>query len=198
MTWGLRCTRLIQHPIIPGMICECSFFLSCRMGIILSGGVILRFIVVGDTHGQIQPVLEELKNMPADGLFFTGDHYLDGLKIARELALDFYGVTGNCDRGVTGPHELTLEFLNNRIYLCHGHLYGVKNTLQNLYYRSLEVGAGAVVFGHTHSPFCEQIDGIWFINPGSPTRPRFNSPKTYILLELEDLSIKAGIIEINN
>ena len=27
--------------------------------------------------------------------------------------------------------------------------------------------AQAVLFGHTHSPLCEMIDGMWVLNPGS-------------------------------
>lgn len=41
----------------------------------------------------------------------------------------------------------------------------------------------AVVYGHTHVPQVEQYEGVWILNPGSPTERR--SAPTHSMLELE-------------
>lgn len=71
--------------------------------------------------------------------------------------------------------------------MTHGHRLGVKRGLQSLYYRTQEVGAQAAIFGHTHTPFCQDIDGTWLINPGSPTHPRgLSFQGTYVIITVEN------------
>jgi putative phosphoesterase len=41
----------------------------------------------------------------------------------------------------------------------------------------------AVVYGHTHVPQAERFDGVWILNPGSPTERR--SAASHSMLELE-------------
>ena len=42
-----------------------------------------------------------------------------------------------------------------------------KERLQQLIDTAKEQKVDAALFGHTHRPYCEKIDGIWFLNPGS-------------------------------
>ncbi len=49
----------------------------------------------------------------------------------------------------------------------------------------LERGAGAldcIVFGHSHIPFCAPLEGVWMINPGSPTDRRREPHASFVLL----------------
>jgi uncharacterized protein len=41
----------------------------------------------------------------------------------------------------------------------------------------------AVLYGHTHVPQAERFDGVWILNPGSPTERR--SAPSHSMLELE-------------
>lgn len=144
----------------------------------------MKIAVTGDTHGQIEEVRNSISLHQVEKLFFTGDFYVDGVKLARELKLDYYVVLGNCDAFGKGEEEKIIQLGDIRFFLTHGHRYGVKHRgLQSLYYRCQELEAQAVIYGHTHVANCEQIDDIWFINPGSPTYPR-NKIKTWVLLEL--------------
>jgi predicted phosphodiesterase len=43
-------------------------------------------------------------------------------------------------------------------------------------------GCGAVVYGHTHVPQVERFEGVWILNPGSPTERR-RAP-THTMLEV--------------
>ena len=55
--------------------------------------------------------------------------------------------------------------------------------MNHIYYHGLEIGAQVVVFGHTHIPSCELQEGIWLLNPGSPSLPRIGSQGSFIVLE---------------
>jgi predicted phosphodiesterase len=45
--------------------------------------------------------------------------------------------------------------------------------------------AAVVVFGHTHRPFSEVIDGVQFLNPGYAGRNRFGMERTLAILHCE-------------
>jgi len=156
----------------------------------------LLIAVTGDTHGRIQSIIKELKKKKPDYLLYTGDYYTDGIKIAQHLKIEFAGVKGNCDVGRKGDKEKNVKLCGYRFYLVHGHQHGVKNSINNIYYRGKEVGADVVLFGHTHVPFCEFYDGMWIINPGSPTLPRSESAGSYALIQLEEDSLLPEIIKI--
>jgi len=45
-------------------------------------------------------------------------------------------------------------------------------------------GCGAVVYGHTHLPQVERLDGVWILNRGSPTDRRRAPARTMLVLEV--------------
>lgn len=149
--------------------------------------------VVGDTHGHIKEIQAALEGLKLDGMLFTGDFLSDGRRLGKRLSLPFYGVAGNCDRGSEDIQERLLDVEGHRIFIVHGHQYGVKHGLLKLCYRAAELEAEAVLFGHTHMPMAEEIDGIWLVNPGSPSNPRGGSLPSYALLEIEEGAIRAFI-----
>jgi putative phosphoesterase len=51
-------------------------------------------------------------------------------------------------------------------------------------------GCDAVVYGHTHVPQVERHEGVWILNPGSPTERR-SAPRHSML----ELRIDAGAVE---
>jgi len=156
----------------------------------------VRIAVIGDTHGRITGISRALAKNPPDYLIHTGDYYADALKIAQTLNLPFYAVRGNCDARGDEPAELLVELSGWRIYIVHGHQYGVKRTINNIYYRGLEVEANIVIFGHTHVPLCEKVGDLWLINPGSISRPRLTKLGRYVCLGIEEHSINPEICKI--
>lgn len=148
---------------------------------------------VADTHGQTEAIIACLAPIKPDHLLFAGDFYRDGRTIASLLKLEATIVTGNCDLSFGHRQEQVVNLQNHRFLLIHGHQYGVKNNLNRLYYYARELQVEAVVFGHTHQPFCERVGDIWMINPGSPSRPRFLSQASYALIEVNQEKIKPTI-----
>jgi len=45
-------------------------------------------------------------------------------------------------------------------------------------------GCDAIVYGHTHMPQVELWDGVWILNPGSPTERRRAPARTMLLVEV--------------
>ena len=48
----------------------------------------------------------------------------------------------------------------------------MKYGLNNIYYKTREVGADVGLFGHTHQELIIRENGILLMNPGSPSLPR--------------------------
>jgi uncharacterized protein len=144
----------------------------------------MKILIVSDSHGQTEN-LEILKNRHqhevqamvhcGDSELSQGDSTLDG----------FRTVKGNCDFLGTFPEELTFSQGGFTFYVVHGHKHNVKMTLMNLMYRSEEMSANIICFGHSHLAGTEMIEGKLFINPGSIHLPRGRKEKTYAILEIE-------------
>ncbi len=145
----------------------------------------MRVAIVGDTHAKIDKIKRELARLKPDYLLFTGDYFADAKRLGHHLGLGYTGVPGNCDPESSVPQDQVVELAGKRIFLVHGHQYGVKRSLNSLYYRALEQAADAVAFGHTHIPCCEKLDNIWLLNPGSPSLPRLGKKGSYTIMEID-------------
>lgn len=148
---------------------------------------------VADTHGHTDGIVSRLAHVKPDYLLFAGDFYRDGQVIARRLGIEAAIVAGNSDMSHRDRQEQAVSLQNHRFLLIHGHQYGVKNNLNRLYYYARELEVEAVVFGHTHNPFCQRVGDIWMINPGSPVRPRLSARASYALIEVDQEGIKPAI-----
>lgn len=143
---------------------------------------VLDFLIFSDSHGKsdaMQSVLDRQIRTP-DAVFFLGD----GLRDTEWLDMngaDLYDVRGNCDwfGGGDTPDERTLCFEGHKIFLTHGHAYGVKGGVGALLAHAAQMDADIVLFGHTHTPLCqalpigETVGGmvltrpLYLFNPGS-------------------------------
>jgi putative phosphoesterase len=52
----------------------------------------------------------------------------------------------------------------------------------------------AVVYGHTHFPQVEQHEGVWVLNPGSPTERRRAPVRSMIELRIEGDALAPGLV----
>lgn len=129
-----------------------------------------------------------------DYVFFLGDGLNDFNNVFAEIPDKFYFVSGNCDfdRSIK---ECIVEVEGKKIFLTHGDTYGVKTSLDRIYYRAKELGVDIVFYGHTHFAKIEEIDGIQFINPGSFSKYAFPSSYCYTVITKEKIISK--IVEIS-
>ena len=57
-------------------------------------------------------------------------------------------------------------------------------------------GCGAVVYGHTHLPQVERRDGVWILNPGSPTERRRGPFHSMLVLDVRAGRIRPELVRL--
>ena len=145
----------------------------------------MRIGIMGDTHGDILSIQQAVSAAgPVEFWLHTGDFYRDSLIIAAISSVSVIAVTGNCDGRTEAKPDEFVEVAGLRLWLTHGHRYGVKTDLSELREWALRYEADVVVFGHTHQPFIGNESGLLFFNPGSPAMPRRGRSRTCGVLEL--------------
>lgn len=55
----------------------------------------------------------------------------------------------------------------------------------------------AVVYGHTHVPDLTQEDGVWILNPGSPTEKRTSPGHAMLVLAVAGKQIAPKLVELD-
>ncbi|NLB18762.1 MAG: metallophosphoesterase [Syntrophomonadaceae bacterium] len=157
----------------------------------------MHILVVGDTHGRNDWMNKGIKALPKiDLILHTGDHFRDGHVLANKMKSQCISVAGNCDPRNHEVTERTLEIDGHRIFLTPGHLFNMKRSMNNLYFKAQQSRIDIVIFGHTHVSYLEKTENIWFLNPGSPSVPRAGRSKTYGLIQLKPDQSKLKILEI--
>lgn len=133
----------------------------------------MRIIATSDSHGRKGNLFDIIeKHIDNTDLFINlGDcndgrdledaqlYFGDKLKLAR--------VAGNCDWYSEAPDIKIIEAGKKRVMFCHGHKFYVKMGIERLIEEAKLRKADLVIYGHTHIPRCEYIDGIYFFNPGA-------------------------------
>jgi hypothetical protein len=92
-------------------------------------------------------------------------------------------VAGNCDWGSNLPLMKTIKFAGKKIFFTHGHPFYVKHGYGAIEDRAKLEGADICLFGHTHIPYTNCIDGIYYLNPGSV------ADGSYGIIDIENGSI---------
>ena len=162
----------------------------------------MKWMIASDLHGSAyycRKMLEAFEREGADRLFLLGDLLYHGPRndLPREYAPKevipllngkkekLLCVRGNCDAEVD---QMVLEFpvladyavlpVGQRlIYATHGHIYHVKNLPPR-------APGDVLLHGHTHVPaWTEFGQGNLYLNPGSVSIPKENSPHSYMTLE---------------
>ena len=131
----------------------------------------MKILVFSDSHKNVADLLDVIEREKPDRVMHLGDHLHDAEDLQYAFdRIPFTCVPGNCDYAPTSPGELLTELGGVRLFLAHGHQYGVKGGTDRLLARALSLQAQIALFGHTHRPYLEQRSGIWLMNPGASQR----------------------------
>lgn len=149
-------------------------------------------LIASDIHSDEESfsVLAEIaEQKDCTAFLYAGDLDLENPLINVLLSnrnYAFLPVIGNCDSRwmytSMGMQDVPLyrncTYNGLMISLSHGHLEVPYND------------ADIIITGHTHQTRLEKIDNTVFLNPGSPSRPRGLSEKSFATIEfLEDKAI---------
>lgn len=158
----------------------------------------MRILVVSDSHGSMA-WFDKIKTVfdSVDCVIHLGDHQSDAEKIRERVKIPVYAVSGNCDFG-SGESEICQYIGGIKVFATHGHRYRVDNDIYAISAAAREHEAALCLYGHTHVPDITNFYGIWFVNPGSVSRPRSFSGPTYAIIEIDKKGeIKPDILRID-
>ena len=144
----------------------------------------MKLLVFSDSHHSIGNMYDAVELERPDQVFHLGDYVTDAEDLANAFGgLDMTYVPGNCDGFSAAAPSLLREVCGTRIFLTHGHLFGVKSGTQRLLLEAQRRGVPLALFGHTHQAFCEEIGGVTLFNPGCCGR--FTSRPSYGVIETD-------------
>jgi len=158
--------------------------------------------VISDTHlprgarRLPEACLEALR--AADLILHGGDlSAVSALEELRALGPPVQAVYGNADEPALRaalPQQLVVQVEDVRIGMVHvpGPAAGRAERLLRRF-----PGCDAVVFGHTHLPVVERRDGVWLLNPGSPTERRRGPFRSFLMLRVRGRRIRPELVELD-
>lgn len=143
-----------------------------------------RILVFSDTHGSLKLCRKVIDRIPCDLIIHAGDYANDAQEL-KKLYKDkeIIYVKGNCDSFSYAPDFEIAELDGVRIYIAHGHKERVKYeyAYDTMVRTAKEHDCTVAVFGHTHTEYAAENDGVYLLNPGSA---KYGG--TYGVIEVED------------
>ncbi len=161
----------------------------------------MKLLIASDIHGSAywcSKLTEAFKAEKADRLLLLGDILYHGprndlpreyapkevISLLNPLKNKIFCVRGNCEAEVD---QMVLDFpvlanyavfpVEKRlIYATHGHIYNEDN-LPPL------CSGDILLNGHTHIPRCTEYENYIYMNPGSVSIPKEQSPHSYMTLQ---------------
>ena len=131
----------------------------------------MKILVLSDSHSTLRIMRSAVEAIKPNVIVHLGDYYDDGEVIRDEYPhIPVHQVPGNCDlhRMVhVAPETICYSICGVKLLMTHGHNHYVKSGVYHLYEDAKVMGAKAALFGHTHTPYRENREGIWLFNPGS-------------------------------
>ena len=153
----------------------------------------MRAIVFSDTHGDIKLVEDAIKHFKSpEYRFGLGDYEVDPFILE---ALGVTGVKGNSFFDPEWGYNFTYNVGNFRLLFTHGHKMGVRDGLYRLHLYSKENKIDIAFYGHTHIAAIEEHENIYYINPGSTTRPYSPAFPTLVYMEINQNIAEIKIVD---
>ena len=165
----------------------------------------MKYLVISDIHGSnyyAKKINEIFKRENPDKIILLGDLYYHGprnpltdeynpmevSKILNQYKDIILCTKGNCD---SEADEMISDFkfedyiqLNINgvdFFFSHGHKYNMDN---------IPPVGQVIVYGHFHTGFIVEKQGIIFANPGSISLPKNNTKNSYLIIDDKEIILK--------
>ena len=159
----------------------------------------MKIVVASDIHGSLtaaRAILDGANALGADKILLLGDLYYHGARnplpegydpravaaLFNENASRIIAVRGNCDSDVdltVSDFEMTKEawlFIGGKtIYATHGDKYDADHLPKG----KIDI----LLYGHYHTAFIREKEGILVANPGSPSLPKGGTVPSFLLID---------------
>lgn len=165
----------------------------------------MKILIASDIHGSAyyaKKLKERFDEEKAEQLILLGDIYYHGprndlsyeydpkkvAEILNDIWIKIVAVRGNCDSEVdemiskfSFVENMELFVNGKKVYLSHGHKI---NWDFPHYYGDI------IIFGHLHTGFIKNENGITIANSGSISLPKNGTANSYIILTDEKIELK--------
>lgn len=166
----------------------------------------MKILIISDIHGSsyyARKIKEIEEREKPEQIILLGDLYYHGPRneLTQEYAPmqvagilnDYVGrirtVRGNCDAEVDEmisdfkfEQNIEMQVNGKNVFFTHGHVYN-KDNLPN---KKIDI----MFYGHYHTGFIEEENGIIFANPGSISLPKNNTEHSYIIFDENKIVLK--------
>lgn len=158
--------------------------------------------VISDTHipkraAAIPPALLQAFS-GVDLIIHAGDLVEEQVIRQLEQIAPVRAVAGNIDKAPVSellPKQQLIEISGHTLGVVHGD--GTSGTTIKRARKAFsEQKVDCIIFGHSHKPVIEYVDGVLMVNPGSPTDPRREPLPSFAILTL-GAELEAKIYYIN-
>ncbi len=161
----------------------------------------MKLLIASDIHGSLhflEKLLSAIEKEKPEKVILLGDILYHGprndlpqgynpkgvIEKLNNISSSILAVRGNCD---TEVDQMVLDFPiladysliyygGKMIFATHGHNFNLDNPPK------LSEG-DILLHGHTHVPACQKSGAFTYINPGSVSIPKENSPNSYMIFE---------------
>lgn len=144
----------------------------------------MKLIFTSDIHHKKYIIDYILENYNVDGYYDCGDSEL----LPNELQ-NFLTVKGNCDFRNYPIYRIINVDENVKIFITHGHLLESKKIIEAIKNNNCNI----IISGHTHIKRFEIDKGVYYLNPGSISRPRDKDSNTFLLFDYNEVSKNINI-----
>jgi putative phosphoesterase len=168
-------------------------------------GDFMKILIASDIHGSLKycnKLVEQYKKENCDKLILLGDILYHGprndlpeeynpkgvIALLNSMSNEILTVRGNCEAEVDDMvldfnvlAEYAILYIENRlVFLTHGHKFNPQNMPK--------LKKGDILFnGHTHISMIKKCGDILYINPGSVSIPKEDTPRGYIILSENEI-----------
>ena len=165
----------------------------------------MKIAIASDLHGSLsfaREFFERAESLGAEKVVLLGDLYYHGARNPLPEGYDpkalsaflnenkdrLIAVKGNCDSAVDQTvsdftlAESAVLFLGGKTVFCtHGDKFNKDELPKGKF--------DLVLYGHFHTGFIERIGDVIFANPGSTSLPKGGTPRSFLLLTEEKISL---------
>ena len=149
--------------------------------------------IISDTHGTLPAAVHDAL-AGVDHILHAGDVGPVDIITELEAIAPVTAVRGNTDFAIDLPETRLVEFGGNKFLIHHIVDFPVRS--QTMLALLTEEQPQIVIFGHTHMPCNERLDGVLYLNPGSPATPRGGASASVAIVEFENGTPRARHITL--
>lgn len=165
----------------------------------------MKYLIASDIHGSLffaTKLFEQIKIEKPNKVILLGDLYYHGPRnpltkdyapkevanLLNSIKDNLFCTKGNCDAEVDQmisefkiQNHKKLKIKSKTIMFTHGHKFNIDNTPNDV---------DILFYGHFHTGFIKTQNGKIFVNVGSVSLPKNDTPNSYAILDENSITLK--------